>query len=81
MRAVADVDRYRVALLDWLACAVAGRAEPAARAARAAGTASLERVTWAGCAGHVLDYDDTYSPGSCTRARRWRRWRCCSART
>jgi 2-methylcitrate dehydratase PrpD len=23
----------------------------------------LERVTWAGCAGHVLDYDDTYSPG------------------
>ena len=31
-------ERYRVALLDWLACATAGAAEPAARAARAAGS-------------------------------------------
>ncbi len=56
-------ERYRVALLDWLACAVGGSGQPAARAARAVGDGLLERVTWAGCAGHVLDYDDTYSPG------------------
>lgn len=56
-------ERYRVALLDWLACASAGAGEPAARAARAAGDGLLERVTAAGCAGHVLDYDDTYAPG------------------
>jgi 2-methylcitrate dehydratase PrpD len=54
---------YRVALVDWLACAVAGTRERAAVAARAAGDGLPERVTWAGCAGHVLDYDDTYSPG------------------
>ena len=56
-------ERYRVALLDWLACAVGGAAEPAVRAARAAGDGLLERVTAVGCAGHVLDFDDTYSPG------------------
>ena len=56
-------ERYRVALLDWLACATAGAAEHAARAARAAGDGLLERVAAAGCAGHVLDYDDTYTPG------------------
>jgi 2-methylcitrate dehydratase PrpD len=60
---VTDADRYRVALLDWLACATAGSAQPAARAARAAGDGLLERVEAAGCAGHVLDYDDTYEPG------------------
>jgi 2-methylcitrate dehydratase PrpD len=60
---VTDADRYRIALLDWLACAVAGSAEPAARAARAAGDSLIERVAAAGCAGHVLDYDDTYEPG------------------
>ena len=59
----ADAERYRVALLDWLACAVAGSREAPAIAARAAGDGLLERVTAAGCAGHVLDYDDTYSPG------------------
>ena len=56
-------ERYRVALLDWLACAVGGAQQPAARAAQSAGDGLLESVTWAGCAGHVLDYDDTYSPG------------------
>ena len=56
-------ERYRVALLDWLACAVGGAQQPAARAAGSAGDGLLERVAWAGCAGHVLDYDDTYSPG------------------
>jgi len=58
-----DQERYRTALLDWLACASAGAAEPAARAAREAGDGLLERVTAAGAAGHVLDYDDTYLPG------------------
>src|SRR3954471_8201941 len=50
---------YRTALLDWLACGVAGRSEPAARAARALG----DDVVYAGTAGHVLDFDDTYAPG------------------
>jgi 2-methylcitrate dehydratase PrpD len=54
---------YRVALLDWMACAVRGRSEPAARAAAAAGDGLLERVTALGAAGHVLDFDDTYLPG------------------
>lgn len=56
-------DRYRFALLDWLACAVRGAREPAAVAARRAGEGLLERVAAAGAAGHVLDFDDTYAPG------------------
>jgi 2-methylcitrate dehydratase PrpD len=56
-------DPYRTALLDWLACAAAGVEHPAARAARRAGDGLLERVAAAGCAGHVLDFDDTYEPG------------------
>jgi 2-methylcitrate dehydratase PrpD len=56
-------DRYRTALLDWLACAARGAREPAAVAARAAGDGLLERVAAAGAAGHVLDFDDTYAPG------------------
>jgi 2-methylcitrate dehydratase PrpD len=52
-------ERYRTALVDWLACAAGGRSEPAARAARAIG----DRVAAAGTAGHVLDFDDTYLPG------------------
>src|SRR5204863_9377206 len=51
------------AFLDWLACAFAGRRERAARAARAAGDGTLERVAWLATAGHVLDFDDTYLPG------------------
>jgi 2-methylcitrate dehydratase PrpD len=51
--------RYRTALLDWLACAAGGRDEPAVRAARELG----DRVAFAGTAGHVLDFDDTYLPG------------------
>jgi 2-methylcitrate dehydratase PrpD len=54
---------YRAALLDWMACAVRGRSEPAARAATAAGDGLLERVAALGTAGHVLDFDDTYLPG------------------
>jgi 2-methylcitrate dehydratase PrpD len=56
-------DRYRPALLDWLACAARGAREPAAVAARATGDGLLERVAAAGTAGHVLDFDDTYAPG------------------
>jgi 2-methylcitrate dehydratase PrpD len=65
-RAAAEADHtagYRAALLDWMACAVRGRSEPAPRAARAGGDGLLERVTALGTAGHVLDYDDTYLPG------------------
>ena len=51
--------RYSVAMVDWLACAARGRGEPAARAARELGDA----VAFAGTAGHVLDFDDTYLPG------------------
>jgi 2-methylcitrate dehydratase PrpD len=54
---------HRAALLDWLACATRGAAEPAARAARAAGEGPLERAAALGTAGHVLDFDDTYLPG------------------
>jgi 2-methylcitrate dehydratase PrpD len=54
---------YRTALLDWLACAAAGTAHPAPRAARTAADGLAERVAAAGCAGHVLDFDDTYEPG------------------
>jgi 2-methylcitrate dehydratase PrpD len=53
------VSGYRVALLDWLACAARGSREPTARVA-----AELrDRVAFAGTAGHVLDFDDTYLPG------------------
>ena len=59
----AELAPYRAALLDWMACAVRGRSEPAARAAAAAGDGLLERVAALGTAGHVLDFDDTYLPG------------------
>jgi 2-methylcitrate dehydratase PrpD len=50
------------AFLDWLACAVGGRDERAARAARALGEGVAERVAAAATAGHVLDFDDTHAP-------------------
>jgi 2-methylcitrate dehydratase PrpD len=53
------VNGYQTALLDWLACAARGQREPPAEAARALG----DRVAFAGAAGHVLDFDDTYLPG------------------
>src|SRR5262245_33500049 len=56
-------ERYETALLDWLACAARGAAEPAARAARAAGDGLLARVAFAGPPGHVLDDADTHLPG------------------
>ena len=60
---VAPAMAYRAAFLDWMACAHAGLAEPAAAAARHVGKGVLERVAAAGTAGHVLDFDDTYLPG------------------
>jgi 2-methylcitrate dehydratase PrpD len=53
------VNGYATALLDWLACAARGRREPAARAAAELG----DPLVFAGTAGHVLDFDDTYLPG------------------
>jgi len=61
--AVATQDPYRVAFLDWLACAIAGTAERAARSARELEDGIAGRVMAAGIAGHVLDFDDTYVPG------------------
>jgi 2-methylcitrate dehydratase PrpD len=57
--------RHRTAFTDWLACAVAGLGERAARAARAAGAEDGlgGRVLATAAAGHVLDFDDTYAPG------------------
>jgi 2-methylcitrate dehydratase PrpD len=54
---------YRTALLDWLACAVGGRDERAAVAARSCADGVEGRVAAAATAGHVLDFDDTYAPG------------------
>ena len=54
---------YRTALLDWLACAVGGHDQRAARAARSLGEGLGDRIAAAGTAGHVLDFDDTYLPG------------------
>src|SRR4051812_23992321 len=50
---------YRAAFTDWLARASRGFAEPAARAAAAAG----DPLVALGTAGHVLDFDDTFLPG------------------
>jgi 2-methylcitrate dehydratase PrpD len=56
-------DAYRLALTDWLACASAGAGERAAQAMRGAGEGLLGDIAFAGVAGHVLDYDDTFSDG------------------
>ena len=57
------MDPYAVAFTDWLACACAGAGERAAKAVRAAGSDLLADVAFAGTAGHVLDFDDTFSDG------------------
>ncbi len=54
---------YLMALTDWLACAAAGRDEPAARAVRASGDDLVADVAFAATAGHVLDFDDTLADG------------------
>jgi 2-methylcitrate dehydratase PrpD len=61
-----DVDHdaaYVTACTDWLACASAGVGERAARAVRASGDDLLADVAFAATAGHVLDFDDTFSAG------------------
>jgi 2-methylcitrate dehydratase PrpD len=58
-----DHPGYRRAFVDWMACAWAGRDEPAARAARSGGDDPASRVLALATAGHVLDFDDTYAPG------------------
>jgi 2-methylcitrate dehydratase PrpD len=57
------VDLYAVAFTDWLACACAGAEERAAKAVRAGGGDLLADVAFTGTAGHVLDFDDTFSDG------------------
>ncbi len=61
MSALVDtpLQAYTIAFLDWLGCVVGGRDQPAVSAARTTG----DLVLLLGTAGHVLDYDDTYSPG------------------
>lgn len=63
---VGHVDRdsaYGLAFADWLACACGGAREPAARAMRATGDDLLADVAFLATAGHVLDFDDTFSDG------------------
>jgi len=55
--------RYEAAFTDWLACACAGRGERAPQAVRACGDDLLTAAAFAATAGHVLDFDDTFSPG------------------
>jgi 2-methylcitrate dehydratase PrpD len=60
----ADLDSaYLAAFGDWLACASAGAGERAARAMRTLGDDLLSDVAFAGTAGHVLDFDDTFAAG------------------
>ena len=54
---------YLTAFTDWLACASAGAGQRAARAVRASGDDLLADVAFVATAGHVLDFDDTFSPG------------------
>ncbi len=54
---------YLTAFTDWLACACAGAGERAPRAVRASGDDLLADVASAATAGHVLDFDDTFSAG------------------
>jgi 2-methylcitrate dehydratase PrpD len=54
---------YAAAFTDWLACACAGVNERAAVAARVGGEGLLGEIAWAATAGHVHDYDDTFSDG------------------
>ncbi|MHB8689791.1 MAG: MmgE/PrpD family protein [Solirubrobacteraceae bacterium] len=57
------MDGYQTALTDWLACAAAGAGERAPRSLLATGDGLLELVAFAGAAGHVLDFDDTFADG------------------
>jgi 2-methylcitrate dehydratase PrpD len=54
---------YGTAFVDWLACACAGSEARAAGAMRASSDDLLTAVAFAGVAGHVLDFDDTFAEG------------------
>lgn len=56
-------DLYRAAFLDWLGCATAGVEEEGSVAAGRLGRNLTDRMVFAGVAGHILDFDDTYTPG------------------
>jgi 2-methylcitrate dehydratase PrpD len=58
-----DIAPYLTAITDWLACAAAGAGQRAAQAVRGSGEDLLADVAFAGTAGHVLDFDDTYAAG------------------
>ena len=58
-----DDAAYRKSFLDWMACAVAGSRERAARAAAQVDDGLSGKIVAAGTAGHVLDFDDTFLPG------------------
>lgn len=53
---------YRQAFLDWMACAYAGRNQPAV-AAITGEDGAFARVMRLATSGHILDFDDTYGPG------------------
>ncbi|MFZ0040784.1 MAG: MmgE/PrpD family protein [Solirubrobacteraceae bacterium] len=56
-------DTYAAAFTDWLACACAGVNERAATAVQAGSEGVVGEIAWAATAGHVHDYDDTFSDG------------------
>ena len=58
-----DADRYRARVPRLARLRRARQARAGRRAARAAADGLAGRVAAAGCAGHVLDYDDTYAAG------------------
>jgi 2-methylcitrate dehydratase PrpD len=59
---VPEADPYRRALLDWCACVVGGwNRSTLDEQLPSAGL--LEEVARVGFAGHVLDFDDTFTPG------------------
>jgi 2-methylcitrate dehydratase PrpD len=57
------IEPYLAALTDWLACAAAGASARGPRSLLAAGNGLLDRIAFAGAAGHVLDFDDTFADG------------------
>jgi 2-methylcitrate dehydratase PrpD len=61
--ALARNPAYATAFADWLACACAGADERASRAVRGTGTDLPTRVAFAATAGHIHDFDDTFSDG------------------
>jgi 2-methylcitrate dehydratase PrpD len=57
-----DLEPYRRALLDWCACAVGGNLRSTLHDDPLS-SGLIEDVAHLGFAGHVLDFDDTFTPG------------------